>query len=483
MKSKLLKKPGSYLSVVLIIVIFLIGFLARFYLLGNIPSGLYWDEVAMLADAKTLANFGHDLHGHSWLQSLFISYGDYKSPVFIWLATLSVKLFGATNFALRIVSALAGLASMLLSLLIVQELFPKVKNRLCLLLGTIFTIALSPWAIMFSRTAFEGHLAQMLVSVAVLFLLKSKKKKWMLLLSIFCASLATYTYYSVRFVWPIILVVGLWLINKQKKKFEWGNFVLMAVGSGLIYSASLLPMLNSPFYQASNQFRFSANSVLNAKDWVVESNQLRQLAGNVLNSRFFYHRHWLLIRKFAQNLANNLSLNFLFVGGDSNLRHGTTQHGLFLFPFVIPFLVGLYVLAKKRFRELLFLVCWWLAALVPASVPLETPHALRSLNALMPLTLIIGFGSYQLLNLILVKQKKQVFLSKIFSLITIVLCLASFAGFSYHYFNVYPQDSAHNWQAGYEQLAKKVCAYQNKADKIWIQLTDQRFFLWPLAYC
>ncbi|MEA2056918.1 MAG: hypothetical protein U9O78_04440, partial [Patescibacteria group bacterium] len=67
--------------------------------------------------------------------------------------------------------------------------------------------------------------------------------------------------------------------------------------------------------------------------------------------------------------------------------------------------------------------------------------------------------------------------------ITIALCLVSFAGFSYHYFNVYPQDSAHNWQAGYEQLAKKVCAYQNKVDKIWIQLTDQRFFLWPLAYC
>ncbi|HQM16026.1 MAG TPA: hypothetical protein PLM16_02345, partial [Candidatus Woesebacteria bacterium] len=46
----------------------LCGLWVRFYRFGSIPVGLYWDEVAIAADAKAVALTGFDLHQQSWWQ-------------------------------------------------------------------------------------------------------------------------------------------------------------------------------------------------------------------------------------------------------------------------------------------------------------------------------------------------------------------------------------------------------------------------------
>ena len=67
-------------------------------------------------------------------------------------------------------------------------------------------------------------------------------------------------------------------------------------------------------------------------DYALESNILREQAGNTFFSRFFYHRHFLLLKQLARNYTDFFSLNTLFMQGDNNLRHSTGTHGLFLFP-------------------------------------------------------------------------------------------------------------------------------------------------------
>lgn len=480
----------------LLVVVISLAFTVRLFKLGQIPSGLYWDEVAMLADAKVLSKTGRDLHQNSWLQPLFISYGDYKLPVYLWLAAVSVNVLGATNLALRLVSALAGIGTIIISVLIVRRLFSQIKQQRLLALGVIAALGLSPWAIMFSRTGFEGHLGQMFLALAVLFALKAKQKWWWLLVATFWASLATYTYFSVRFVWPIILfgILVFELLQPESKlrllpkntpiwfNISLSTVLLLGLSFGL-FAISLLPMINSPNYQASNQFRFSTISILNMKDWAVIQNQLRAQAGNTILARVFYHRQWLMLREFFKNISDNLSLNFLFLNGDPNLRHGTGLHGLFLLPFLGFFAIGFYQLARHYWRQLMLILIWWLAALVPASVPEETPHALRSLNALVPLSLIIGFGIYWVLQWLLVKQD---YLSKVKLVIASGLVTASlvcFGGFTYHYFNVYPTQSNHDWQTGFKPTAKKICQLSDQANQVWVAMGDDRFFLWPLAYC
>ena len=96
--------------------IFIVGLAAflRLYALGSIPNGLYIDEVAIGVDALSLAKTGHDMHGGHWFTTVFPSYGDYKLPVYIWLAAISVRLFGATDFAVRLPSAIAGIGTVML---------------------------------------------------------------------------------------------------------------------------------------------------------------------------------------------------------------------------------------------------------------------------------------------------------------------------------------------------------------------------------
>ncbi|KKT97629.1 MAG: hypothetical protein UX00_C0008G0003 [Microgenomates group bacterium GW2011_GWB1_45_17] len=67
--------------------ILLIAAVLRLYKLGSIPVSMYIDEIAIGVDAKSIAQTGRDMHGHSWLTPMFLSYGDYKLPVYIWIAT------------------------------------------------------------------------------------------------------------------------------------------------------------------------------------------------------------------------------------------------------------------------------------------------------------------------------------------------------------------------------------------------------------
>jgi 4-amino-4-deoxy-L-arabinose transferase-like glycosyltransferase len=462
----------------------------RFFRLGNVPVALYWDEAAMLVDAKSLAKTGQDMHGQPWLQSIFLSYGDYKLPVYIWLASLSVKLFGVSRFALRLPSALAGLGSILVAVKLVPLLINSLtepsrkkskkikfnsKTIKLIQLAVALVMAISPWSVMFSRTGFEGHLGQFFLSLAVLLLIMKPENLLFNLVAGLSAVLATYTYFSVRFVWPVILIAFIILRSIHLKKLKIKKLAFVQLLPLLIYGLMLWPMTQSQYYQASNQYRYSTSSILNDFDYAVASNVMREQSGNSFLSRILYHRHLLLIRQLLENYADHLSLNYLFFHGDSNLRHGTSIHGLMLWPLVVSFFVGLYYLFKKTWKLALFLLCWWLVALLPASVPEETPHALRSLNGLMPLIIIVGFGlgfAYKKLWL----EKKKIWW------LYLGLIFVSGFQFIYHYFKVYPVQSAQAWQDGYKNLVLTVVEKHQDVDKFYVDDSDLRIYLWMLAF-
>jgi 4-amino-4-deoxy-L-arabinose transferase-like glycosyltransferase len=449
-----------------VLILFVAAFL-RFYKLGQIPVSLYWDEAAILLDAKVISQTGQDMHGGSWLQVLFPSYGDFKLPVYIWLATLGVKLLGFTELAVRLPSALVGLATIILSGLISREIFFKFSNKKkdYLQLVTMLVVSISPWSVMFSRTAFEGHLGQSILALSVWIILKSKDRQKLILLSPILGALATYTYFSVRFVWPVVFI-SMALLVLKKKAWKW---ILPAL---IIFGLLILPMIKSPLYEESNKFRYSTTSVLNAFDYPVESNQYRELAGSSVVDRVLFHRHWLMARELIRNYADNLSLNYLFLTGDPNLRHGTGKHGLFLLIFLPILLIGFYRLFKEQRFELLALIIWWLIALLPASVPETTPHSLRSLNALVPISVILGYGLVSLV------EKK----SKVFKLVIGLLIFFSIFEFSNHYFTYYAADSAYDWQDGYKEMALEINQALPHVADVYIDEFDDRFYLWLLSY-
>jgi hypothetical protein len=483
-------------------VIFGVALFVRFFQLGHVPYSLYWDEMAMYVDVKSVLQTGKDMFGRPWFQVMYPSYGDYKLPVLIWLATLSSKIFGLSEFSLRLPSALAGVGTVIFGGLIAQELLDqKVKKNEKVWswseltqLATMAVIAVSPWSVMFSRTAFEGHVGQFLLAVSIWCLLRSRKQSWLLWLCPLFGAFATYTYFSVRFVWVVVfgltsllmisreLGVGKQKVNLKKIILPFTKFSLIKIILPLVlFGVFLIPMLRSPLYKDSNQFRLGTDSILKNEEQVIQSNVYREMAGNTPIDRIIFHRWWLTTQELLKNYSDHLSLNFLFVSGDPNLRHGTGQYGLFVLPLLLPFLVGLYVLARRRPGVLVVLFGWWMVALLPASVPQNTPHALRSLNALVPLAVIIGVGVTEMLLWLRTAQKKSAYVAiASVSMYFILVFVFSFS-FLYHYFTVYPKESATDWQNGYTQLARQLAGY-GADTKLYVAPFDDRFYLWMMGY-
>jgi hypothetical protein len=272
-------------------------------------------------------------------------------------------------------------------------------------------------------------------------------------------------------------------LSEQHQRKLIRKTVLQAILPLIIFVGLLWPMMNSPLYPASNQLRLSTPSVLNNYDYPLQANIYRQAAGNTPLDRVLFHRDWLMARQLAANASDFIDPAYLFLTGDPNLRHGTGQFGLLLLATAPFFVWGMMALWQQQKSSLALLIIWWAMSILPAAVPNETPHALRSLNALIPLSLLVSYGLWSgwqwWQNWSASNQLKQLVLG-----VTILAIGLNLAAFMSHYLVVYPQQSARDWQAGYRRQAENVWAeaLAQPDQEITLENTDDRFYLWLLAY-
>jgi 4-amino-4-deoxy-L-arabinose transferase-like glycosyltransferase len=463
--------------------IILTAVILRLWQFSSIPPALYIDEVAMVLDASLVADTGFDHHGRPWWQVIYPSYGDYKQPVYLWSAAAAMAVLGNADWVVRVPSLLAGLGTVVMAGLLAGQLFQDVadRNKRAIQLASMFVVAVSPWSILFSRSAFEGHLGQFLLAAAAYLFLKARRNKVWLAAGVAAALLSTYTYYSVRFVAPAIITLlaihtG---ISSQRVKFSWvtavSTLLLFLVLPLAVYGVGLMPLTHSPLADAATQFRLSTDSILKNEPEILLSNEYRQLTGNSPLDRLVFHRGLLTARELLINYSNQLSLRYMFLEGDSNLRHGTGRHGLFLLVFLPFFLTGLYRLVADRKIECAVLIIWWLVALLPATVPEESPHSLRSLNALMPASIIIGYGLAWFWQQ---KHRWQPFVKAAVGLAIVISVLS----FLHYYTKIYPTVSQYAWNV-VDRAASEYIALHNPLQKPVYSLSGvNKFYLWSLVY-
>lgn len=464
----------------------------------------------MAVDVKSVISTGRDMHGQPWSQLIYPSYGDYKLPVYIWLASLSAYFFGLSEWSLRLPSAVAGLLTVVLAGAVARQLWlvtapTTTKNSTWLQrwqLAAMLVVAISPWSVLFSRTGFEGHLGQMwLAGAAYCFLRAVRQASWQRFLlwgggAAALAAVATYSYYSVRFVWPIVWLAILGLAGWQRlngsqghvtgAKSSWRQKLTRLIGQQLglglmtvlIFVILLQPLLRSPLAAAADRFRLGTASVLNNAELVHLSNADRLQAGNTLVDRLWFNHELRLSWELLRNYGDHLSPGYLFLTGDPNLRHGTQQFGLFVWPAVLLWLIGGAYLLHRQPGILVLLSLWWLAALLPAAVPENTPHALRSLNALVPLSIWIGVGAAWVASKWPRWQQPLGWWRPAFWLIFVFVTTQ----FCWYYFTIYPRLAADDWQSGYSALAKELTQAADSAQTTYILPFDDRFYLWLLLY-
>ncbi|MFH1967336.1 MAG: hypothetical protein ABIJ03_02400, partial [Patescibacteria group bacterium] len=204
---------------------------------------------------------------------------------------------------------------------------------------------------------------------------------------------------------------------------------------------------------------------------ILRANQIQAIFSQSLISRVLYHRETFRAEQIFRNMTAHLTPDFLYLSGDANLRHGTGEQGLMsivLMPFGI---LGIWYLWKVNKSLLIFLIGWWAVALLPASIPQLVPHALRSLNAWMPMVLMHAFGLF-----FLWQSRYHIWFWLVAGLLILNTCV-----FMYEYQTQYSLDSSADFQLGYDQTAKYVASQQNDFTKIWVIPFDGRWFVWLLS--
>jgi len=104
--------------------ILILAFALRFYQLGQIPLTLDWDENSNAYNAYSILKTGKDEYGQSF-PITNRSFDDYKPPLYMYLNIPTVAIYGLTQYAARLPSALFGFLTIPLIYLLTKQLFKK----------------------------------------------------------------------------------------------------------------------------------------------------------------------------------------------------------------------------------------------------------------------------------------------------------------------------------------------------------------------
>ena len=408
--SSLASRPLSLALLLLVI----LAVLVYFYGTGTNPPGFFVDESSIAYNAHTISRHGTDEHGVSW-PLFFRAFGEYKSPVYVYLLAAVYTLTGPSITAARALSALLGLSAALLLGLVAarsvaahdegadekrdvaagtsetgdgaddeREMRDVVDNkgatgngaddgrerrdadgRACVVgLTVALSALLTPWLFEVGRLVFEVALMPLALALLMLALRSAYERgvwEWRDSINVALAlALVTYTYSVGRLLAPL-LALGLILFARR------GRVRRVVLRTWLLYAATLAPLvLFFLRHPGALGERFAQVSFIRPEmTWA-------QIALTFLRNYALAFSPW----------------NWL-AAGDPEPRHHVAWLGSLLLGTVLAALVGLFIVLRRRRADV-----WWrfvlyglVVAPLPGALTLDRFHTLRLIA--LPVFLLI----------------------------------------------------------------------------------------------
>jgi 4-amino-4-deoxy-L-arabinose transferase-like glycosyltransferase len=322
------------------------------------PPGFFIDEASIAYNAHTISREGRDEHGQTF-PLYFRAFGEYKSPVYIYLLAALFRFTGPSVFVARMLSAVVGLIAALLLGLLAARI---TQRRWAGLL--VFVVALlTPWMFEISRLVFEVSIFPALLSGFLLLLYKaSRREEWSWRIAVglgVLLGLMTYTYAIGRVLAPLF-ALGLAFFFTRRR---WRGVVLTWV----VFGVMLLPLtVFTVRHPGALGERFKYVSYVKPGDSRTE-----------------------IVFRFIKNYARDFSPSSWLIAGDPEPRHHLPGMGSLLAGVVILGVLGLVLVLLRYRRE-----AWWRFVLyglavsaIPASLTLDHFHTLRLMG--LPVFLLV----------------------------------------------------------------------------------------------
>lgn len=456
---------------ILFITIFLLCLVLRFYKIAEVPISLNWDEASNAYNAYSILKTAKDEYGN-FLPLANRSFDDYKPPAYMYITAPAVWIFGLSEFAARLPSALFGV----LTCVSIFFLTKKLTGSDAVSYTSFFLLSITPWHVHFSRVGFEANVGLFFVVFGFTLLLYAIGKYpvrpnnyFYFLFSALFLALSFYSYHAYRIVVPI-LIISFYLAFRKKidelpKKFI---FLYLIVFLGLI-TPLFLTLPKEAFVR-----RLEATSQEAQEKDINKSIQFidQDLEKNFSLGKIVHNRRVEIGKTYFSNYLSHFNLNFLFLEGDGQLRHHAKNIGM-LFLFQLPLLAfGLYRFFQKIDRGKSFTFFWFLIAPLGAVTGSEAPHAIRSYSMLIPLVFFASFGLVELWKILAPKIIYRI-------IIVFVILLSSLMYFG-EYFKHYSIYSASSWQFATSKAATFTKGLESSYNQITVDShnIEQAYIFW-----
>lgn len=429
---------------ILFAIILAVGFLLRFYKLGEVPFGFYQDESAIGYNAYSLIQTGKDEHGNSW-PLYFKSFGDWKLPVYIYLTIPAILLLGMTELAVRLPSAIFGF----LTIIVFYYFLKTTTKSQAISLIAAAILAINPWHIHYSRATFEVTLALffLLLGGTLIYQSSQNSKSGFFFAGTIFFILGFYSYNLTRLLAPAWYAATFYYYHGKITKLKITEILFTIFTAGL----ALLPFIasyNNPggATSAAGTLIWSSSAV---QAPLVEFRSYLTALPPVVN-KLLFNSFLLNIRQYAANLASYLSASFFFVSGSSHGNHGIGNIGQF-YIFELPvFMLGLWSILHSLSVGKKLLITWASLTIAIAALTRDIPHATRSFFLIPSVAYIISHGwIFIIMKLALLKKPLQVAAYSAASLVVIVTIIYYLAS----YFLQFPRLYAKSWRSADKPLA------------------------------
>jgi 4-amino-4-deoxy-L-arabinose transferase-like glycosyltransferase len=459
------------LPIILLFIITLLGGLLRFYQLGQTPQSLTWDEVAIGYNAYSILRTGRDEYGN-FLPTSFRSFEDYKSPLYVYGTTLSLAVFGKSEFAIRFLSAFVG--TLIIPLLFFWTNAVLRTNKPFVSLLTSLLWAITPWSFHFSRGAFEANLALFFTILSTTFLLHwyhwPTNRLHLLYFSTLTAVAAMYSYASTRLFAPLIFV-GLVLIFWRISVARFKSLLFATLFAFVLLLPQFLELA-----QGTGLARYQATSIFYRPE-LTQKRDTRILAQpNLFLLPVIYNHRLPYLQEYTRNYLSHFHYHFLFSQSMPTRFHipGTGLLPLWTLPFLL-----LGTIAIFRYKDIFQaspLLTGTLLSIIPAAFTWDSPNPIRAYLILPALLLLTALGFWTI-KVHLTNIPKTIYF-------TILVCLFCFSTLytTLNYFTHLNLEFAQAWLWGRKEMITQVNSLQHEFHTVKISLSLDWSYIWYLWY-
>lgn len=421
-----------------IIAIFIISLTLRLLYLGSVPVSLSHDETDNIIQAHSVIQTGNDIEG-TWNPWRLLPNSGVMAELGPLINVPVLSLLPQSIFSSRLTTAIL---SAIFPLLIWWWLtLLKVNSKVAQM--SAFLLAISPWHLIFSRTALEQPTSLFFYLLSWVFLTKifqtNKSRKHYILYSIFFVlsyAVGYFTYHGYKFSFPVLTTIYLaWL------SYYSGSHRLVKFGILALFISSLVvrTLIFSDYYGSrSGEIIFSDQAKFAMQ---VDNNRRLSIAPESLKS-IFVNKPLAMLSVVRDKYLSAISPELLFTRGESNGVFSVWQSGYF-YLFTLPFIImGLVCLARLSTKESVLILGLLLASPLATVVHVNNSLAFRSAIYFVLLNIVLSYG------LIYCFTQLRSYYPRLLAFSVFLFFTLSFtglAGFCYNFYFVTPVANANDY--------------------------------------